>query len=711
MQMIANLFEHSCVGFFLIELSGKLAAANPAFCSLIGNPESELLKLDIQSFTHQDDLLLCLHQASLLLDGTIPFYTMKMRYVCREGEPVWCRSTFTLLCEEECPRLMMVQVENIDEQVKLEQELLASVKRMKNVYESIAEAFVMLDRQARYTYLNKYAESLLRKKREDVLGECIWDVFPALTGKAFHQEFYKSWNEMKAGSFRYYDEELQLRLEVRLYPSREGMAVYYRDTGSAGMKDWDGAGFAELLRSFFDHSADAIGILDSDRRMLKINKTYEDMFGYTYAELRENPLLTVYETAHPELNRLFEEVKRGTPVSDYEMKSKRKDGSSLDISMSISPIYDGTGEVISFSVKARDISDKKKSEEALRQSEIKYRLITENTSDLVTLVDANGVIVYASPSHEVLYDISVSSLNGLSLFNADVVPESMILAMKPWFRHMLESGQPSLVEIPFLRRNGQISIIETYGRPVRDDRGEIVLFVLITRDITKRAQTEALRRQSAKLSTASQLAVGIAHEIRNPLTVLKGFTQMMNTTGDFKKQYLEVMMHEFVRIEQMISELLGLAQPPVVQYGRMALAAALDFSANRCSSEFNSRGVQIITAVAPDLTDLWCDEKQLKKVFGHIIQNALEAMQGNGDLQITATRDGGYVRIVFRDQGPGIPQELIRKVGEPFYSTKAGGFGLGLMISQKIIGDHHGSLQIESEPGQGTTVVLLLPAH
>jgi two-component system, sporulation sensor kinase A len=234
--------------------------------------------------------------------------------------------------------------------------------------------------------------------------------------------------------------------------------------------------------------------------------------------------------------------------------------------------------------------------------------------------------------------------------------------------------------------------------------------VIIGRDITERRRTEDMLRNSDKLSVLGELAAGIAHEIRNPLTALKGFIQLLQAEESANDQYLRIMLSEIERITFITNELLLLAKPQALRYQRHDLLPLLQTVIKLLEPQANLKNVTIQTRF-PDATPcITCEEYQIKQVLINVVKNGMEAMPLGGTLTVdVSTEDTADVVIRIIDEGEGIPEEMIPKLGEPFYSTKEEGTGLGLMVSHKIIREHRGSIAIHSTVGKGSTVEIRLP--
>lgn len=219
------------------------------------------------------------------------------------------------------------------------------------------------------------------------------------------------------------------------------------------------------------------------------------------------------------------------------------------------------------------------------------------------------------------------------------------------------------------------------------------------------------RQQSEQLKMAGTLAASIAHEIRNPLTSLKGFIQLNKTAAS--QAYSDIMLSEIDRINDIVNELLVLAKPQGSEYARRELRPLLRNVLTLMNPQAILYNVQLIDSYPQQLESLSvvCAENKLKQVFINVIKNAIEAMPGGGEITVTAAADEEWIRIEFADSGPGIPEEQLERIGEPFISTKERGTGLGLMVCQTILEDHRGSMRFRNRLAGGAIVTVKLPLN
>ncbi|MDR7238782.1 EAL domain-containing protein [Neobacillus drentensis] len=372
---------------------------------------------------------------------------------------------------------------------------------------------------------------------------------------------------------------------------------------------------------------------------------------------------------------------------------------------SLNPIFKG-GEVREIVGSCVEITNQKRVEETLRISESNYRHITDKIQDVVVKMDVNGTVLYASPSHEKVFGIQPKEYEGYSAF--ELVHHEDIPSMQTQFTFMINTRTSCQVEFRHQHAQGGWVPIEAKVTPVFGENDEFEYFIAVGRDVSERKKAEEFVRKSEKLSVVGQLASSIAHEIRNPLTTIKGFAQLLQKEVD-NPLYMDTMLSEIDRLEEIVRGFLSFAKPQTHQIketniNRLFQQVLLIFKSQTINN------IEILQEYNPDFPVVQCDGNQIKQVFVQILQNAVEAMPNGGTIKVQMLYKGtDYVKIRFIDQGYGISKERMSKMGEPFYSTIEKGTGLGIMISQKIVKEHGGTIAINSFINQGTTVDVILP--
>lgn len=364
------------------------------------------------------------------------------------------------------------------------------------------------------------------------------------------------------------------------------------------------------------------------------------------------------------------------------------------------------GEVVQVIGSCIDITERKKAEKALQESEAKYRLISENMTDIIMLLDINGTIQYASPSLGKVMGDPLKSYIGKRSF--DLIHPDDRQSVKMGFEKVLNTMNPLRMEARFLNVDGKSLLFEGLGTPVLGENGDPEHFIVVGRDITEKREMEEQLLKSEKLSVVGQLAAGVAHEIRNPITSIKGFIQLLEE-GILKKEFFEVISKEFKQIEEILEEFINLAKPKEIQLNKVNIKTILKEVETLLKPEANLKNVEIFQEYQQNLPQIMCDSNQIKQVFINIIKNSIEAIPKHGFVKLQVSIEGKNVLIRIIDNGIGISKERVQKLGEPFYSNKEKGTGLGLMICFRIVREHNGSIKVKSKENEGTTVEVRLP--
>ncbi len=345
--------------------------------------------------------------------------------------------------------------------------------------------------------------------------------------------------------------------------------------------------------------------------------------------------------------------------------------------------------------------------EELRSTKQYLESFVNHTSDAIHVADLTGNVIQVNRAFEKMYGWSEQEALGQPLDN---VPEEYLSIHHQLEATVLEGGSVTDYETVRFTKSGELIDLSITISSIRDELGEIVAIASISRNITSRKQSEEMIRRSEKLSVVGQIAAGVAHEVRNPLTTLRGFVQLQQQTGSLSPAHLEVMLGELDQINMIVSEFLVFAKPQANRFQPITIINLFGNILMLLDSEAKMSNVQLTLLADDELPEVIGEANQLKQVFVNIMKNGIEAMPGGGVLTIKLERNADNALILqFIDQGCGIAEEDLLRLGEPFFTKKANGNGLGLMISQQIITAHKGSIVFRSELGKGTCVEISLP--
>ncbi|MEH6891109.1 PAS domain S-box protein [Bacillus sp. JJ864] len=475
----------------------------------------------------------------------------------------------------------------------------------------------------------------------------------------------------------------------------------------------------ELLESFVDNNVDAIVISDREGHILQTNKAFEMIFGWSIQELIGKKFPSVPDFLIDESIEIVRNILSGkSTITRLETIRQRKNGDLIDVSITVSPVLDVRGNIIALSAICRDISERKQAEkerqqlyQQLQESELKYRVLFEQAADAVYVVelDKNRTLTQ-------FIEVNAIGCERFDLSRDEIVStpfSDLVFTDSPLIKRLIEkikNGENSFtLQDEYVFPSGKKITTEFSIRVFKLNGKEV--FLSISRDITERIKTEELLRKSEKLAVVGQLAAAIAHEIKNPLTAMKGFMQLLKTVENEKNHhYINIVSSEINRIESITNEFMAIAKPQAVKIQPNDISMLMNQVVMLLEPQALMNNIQMKTEIMSNIPIIHCEGNQLKQVFINILKNAFESMPTGGEIVIQIDQaDHNQINIRFIDQGCGIPQERIPYLGEPFYSLKEEGIGLGLMICYKIIEMHQGKIWIESEVNKGTTIEVTLP--
>ncbi|WP_165867330.1 PAS domain S-box protein [Paenibacillus pinisoli] len=393
----------------------------------------------------------------------------------------------------------------------------------------------------------------------------------------------------------------------------------------------------------------------------------------------------------------------------FRIKGKHKDGSTVYLEGNSSMItFDGQRALLGT---VQDVTMKHEREKMLLQNAKLYQRIMMCMPEPIVITHNEKVLYVNRHAMELVGMSDDSSIVGTNLY--DYIHENDRESVKEKLSWTISVDEPtSFAEGRIVLTSGRVLEIEAANISIDNYMGKRVVLSVI-RDLTERKRSEERILRSEKLSVIGQLAAGVAHEIRNPLTALKGFTQLLRSKYRDEATYFGIMEGELDRINLIVNEFMTLAKPHLSPFQPGNMDAILQSVVSILDTQAILMNVELVYQQQGELPLTSCNENQLKQVFVNVIKNAVESMPSGGKVQITARAEeiqgGQYIHIQVKDEGQGIPQELIRRLGEPFVTTKEKGTGLGLMVSTRIIEAHHGTIHIQSAPDEGTTVDISLP--
>ncbi|MDQ5985211.1 MAG: Sensor histidine kinase RcsC [Syntrophus sp. SKADARSKE-3] len=369
--------------------------------------------------------------------------------------------------------------------------------------------------------------------------------------------------------------------------------------------------------------------------------------------------------------------------------------------------------------------EQKRIEESLRQSEAKYRILVENTKDLILHVQKDGMILFASEAALPLFGYDPKEMMGKAVLQF-VHPDDRHLAKKT-LDTATESGRTESAEFRLTCAEGPYRWVEVAGKYWNNDQTGQMDTIMVIRDIMDRKQADKERLILGKLESAGTLAGGIAHDFNNLLSAIVGNIELALadiSVGSDAAECLFVAEKAAWAAQSLTRQLITISKGETPITKVISLASILK---EHVAFSLHGASIKAVFSIASDLWPIQCDESQIGQVIRNLVLNAREAMPRGGIITVEAQNivlqgqssptflpDGNYVKVSISDQGEGIRSDDLPKIFDPYFSTKERGnlkgMGLGLTICHSIIDKHNGVLSVETEPGMGTTFHIYLPA-
>jgi PAS domain S-box-containing protein len=346
-------------------------------------------------------------------------------------------------------------------------------------------------------------------------------------------------------------------------------------------------------------------------------------------------------------------------------------------------------------------------------------ILASLTTGIVT-IDLEGRVVTLSPAAELMTGFFAGEVRGRYCTEVFAhTPDLAELLMETLASHVPAPG----VTVTLRRRNGRAMPVELSAAPLRGGESKELGVIGVFRDLTRVQQLEDRLRRSDRLAAIGKLAAGLAHEIKNPLTSLLTFSRHLSRRfedPDFRAKFLSVVPRELERINTIVERLLELARPARLTFKPLRLPALLERVLELYGDRLEAQSIRVLRDWRRDVPAVWVDQEALYRALVNLVANALDAMPRGGTLTLRVTWSeaetlvGGRaaarrVAVEVEDSGTGIEPADLDRVFNPFFSTKEGGTGLGLALTQKIIEDHGGSIDVRSAPGAGALFRIVLP--
>lgn len=479
-----------------------------------------------------------------------------------------------------------------------------------------------------------------------------------------------------------------------------------------------------------DHAADQIFVIDSRGYFIDVNESACRRLGYSKEELLTMSVMDIDPDFPPEAWLALWAALTKDRQLRIETRHRSKSGEIYPVEV-VANYLCHNGQELDYAV-VRDVSERRQAEAAIRESELRYKLLTEATFDGVALHD-DGVLLEVNPGLERMFGYQPGELIGRSIFNL-VVPEQRAQAIAN-----MRQGVEGPYEIMGLRKDGSTIVGEVVVRPYWY-RGKQVRLVAgrdimlrkqmeaqqvryleeLERQVAERtseiAKLEAQRAQTEKLAAVGQMAAAVAHEINNPIAGIRNaFTLVKQAVDPAHPHYEFVGMidREITRVASIVQNMYQLYRKEPSKVEPVDLPLLLRDLESLFAKRMSQLGVTLVVTHEAPRTKLLVPQSDLLQVLINLIQNALDSSRQGGTITLTVYQDEERVRINVSDEGTGIPPDVLPHIFDPFFTTKTEkgqkGMGLGLSVSQSLIMAMGGRIDVQTEQGAGSTFSIILP--
>jgi PAS domain S-box-containing protein len=400
-------------------------------------------------------------------------------------------------------------------------------------------------------------------------------------------------------------------------------------------------------------------------------------------------------------------IEEDRPGKAQDCVLTKADGSDVYAILSALSHRDQEGHFSGATLFVTDITQRKLAERALRHSESRYRTLFENASDAIFIYDLNGRFLEVNRVACQRLGLSLEELRQMT--PADI-ESSEYAARLPMRIDELQRYGHHLFETVHVRQDGTTIPAELSSRLIEYD-GELAV-LSIARDLTERKQMALVMVRTERLAAMGQLAAALAHEINNPLQSIGSSMELaldFPLSDEERLEYLEAVRQEIDRLMSLTGKVLDFARPIRLEREPISLSEVVRYAITLAGKQLQHSRIRIDLDLPEDMPLVKASRDQLAQVFLNLVINAIEAMPSGGKLRISAHAENRQAILHFQDNGPGIPEQALETVFEPFHTTKEEGTGLGLAVSYSIIQQHGGTIAASNTPDGGALFTIVLP--
>lgn len=739
------LYDFAPVGYFTIDRNCTIYQLNLSGSRLLGKERSGLVKRKFDLFISIDTQP-GFHDFFQKIFETNSKQACEVRMTINENSSIYVH--LEGIISDDIQKCLITAVD-ITERKLAEEALKMSEERHRILADNASDVIWTMDLNGRYTYISPSVEKLRGFTVAEVMQQSMEDVLTPESAAIAKSTLIQAHDAMQKGKTI-----PEFRQELELF-CKDGSTVWTDVTSSAMLnkagefigilgvsrnitdRKWTDQALRmseERHRLLADNASDVIWTMDLNGRYTYVSPSVEKLRGYTAAETMQQSMEEVLTPesaaiAQSRLMQAYEQIYSGQTIPEFhnEMEQRCKDGSTVWTDVTSSAMFNKSGEFIGILGVSRNITERKRVEEALRESEEKHRVLLDESSDPIFTFYPDGQYRYVNKAFADGVGRKLEDIIGRKIWDVFSQDEAdKRFAAVKW---VFENGLEKVLEVRVPRPDGDHWYLTTV-KPILNEMGKVITVICISKDITQRKHAEvALRESEARLielnATKDKFFSIIAHDLRNPFNSIIGFSNLLVRQIQEKDyegfaKYATIIQNSSLRAMDLLLNLLEWSHsqtntmvfnPEVIE-----IAPLINRVVELSNDSATQKNITIYTEITPNATII-ADRAMIGTILRNLISNAIKFTNPNGEIVISVNQKQNELMITVADNGVGIKKEAIEKLFRIDASYKTTGTkneqgsGLGLLLCKEFTEKHGGKIGVESEHGKGSKFYFTVPQN